>query len=233
MDKHAIVAEEWKRCMQDLTECEFLVSLESGEFTLDHYKCFLRETYYNTSQNPRNMALFQAHLRWVSPPMESRLLKHAAMEVGHNELALEDLAALGEDVKPLRKGRPLATTAAMAAFAVFQIQYENQFAFLGYVYHLEALAVTLGERAMESLTRLGIPQNALSFLKEHSEADPVHMKWNRDYLEEFIRTDQDLDAMLYGLRGTCVLHGVMFQGIMDEVRKSACRSSTRRISQPN
>jgi hypothetical protein len=33
-----------------------------------------------------------------------------------------------------------------------------------------------------------------------------------------VETREDLDAVLYGLRGTCELHGTMFQGVVNRVR---------------
>jgi len=68
---------------------------------------------------------------------------------------------------------------------------------------------------LDSLIRIGIPREATSFLREHAEADPVHVKWNREYLDGFIKSEADLQAVLYGLRGTCRMHVGMFQGILE------------------
>jgi hypothetical protein len=68
---------------------------------------------------------------------------------------------------------------------------------------------------------VGIPAGALSFLKEHAENDPAHMKLNRDYLEGFINSEEDLDAVLYGVRGACTLYSSMFQAIHDSLKPAA------------
>jgi len=104
---------------------------------------------------------------------------------------------------------------------MLQIQHRNPLAFLGYSYHLEAIPVKMGAVAMGALGKLGIPPNAVSFLKEHIEADPVHSKWNREYVEGFVQTASDLDAVVYGMRGTCELHGLMFRAIDEETAFSA------------
>jgi hypothetical protein len=80
---------------------------------------------------------------------------------------------------------------------------------------LEALPTSIGEAAGKTLNKIGIPLGAQSFLKEHTEVDTVHMKWNQEYLEGFLRNEQDFEAVLYGLKGTCELHGLMFDSIME------------------
>jgi pyrroloquinoline quinone (PQQ) biosynthesis protein C len=177
---------------------------------------FLRETYHNTYHNPKKMALFMAHLDSDKPQLEAKFLKHTAAEIGHDEMALSDLKVLGGDPDAVRRGRPLPSTEALTAFIVFQIQHRNPLAYLGYLYHLEAMPVRMGADVMACLIALGIPLEATTFLREHAEADPVHIKWNREYMEGFIRDDEDMEAVLYGMRGTCELHGRMFQGILEQ-----------------
>jgi pyrroloquinoline quinone (PQQ) biosynthesis protein C len=161
------------------------------------------------------MALFQANMETDHTALESKFLKHAAMEVGHDKLVLDDLRALGVDPDKVRQSRPLPTTEALTGFIVFQIEYRNPYAYLGYLYHLEALPTSIGEAAGKTLNKIGIPLGAQSFLKEHTEVDTVHMKWNQEYLEGFLRNEQDFEAVLYGLKGTCELHGLMFDSIME------------------
>jgi pyrroloquinoline quinone (PQQ) biosynthesis protein C len=212
------VEEAWRAGFDELRKGEFLNVLWHRGFTQEHYVGFLRETYHNASMNPRLGSLFHAHLDGGSPALEARFLKHNASEVGHNLLALADLAAMGEDAEAVRLSRPLPQTEALAAFAAFQIQFRNPLAYLGYLYHLEAIAVTLGEGALANLAKAEIPRGAFSFLKEHAEADQAHLQLNRQYIEGFVRNEGDLEAVLYGVRGACTLYGLMLQGIADRVK---------------
>ncbi|MEO6095513.1 MAG: iron-containing redox enzyme family protein [Fibrobacteria bacterium] len=215
MDKLQRIDSEWELCYQGLARSEFFRKLDEGGLERNHYKGFLRESYHNTRQNPQTMAMFVAHVKSDDSRLKAKFLKHAAMEMGHDEMALNDLRALGENVETIRHGRPLVATEAMSGFVLFQIQHRNPLAFLGYSYHLETLPVRIGDSALASLLKLGIPADAFSFLKEHVDADPVHSKWNREYVEGFVQTDSDLDAVIFGLRGTCELHGMMFQSLLD------------------
>jgi pyrroloquinoline quinone (PQQ) biosynthesis protein C len=216
MDRTKLLETEWSACYEKLSRGEFFRKLASGGLQLRHYKGFLRESYYNTRQNPATMAMFAAHVKSGSPGLKAKFLKHTAMELGHDEMALDDLRALGDEVDSIRAGSPMIATEAMTGFIMLQIQHRNPLAFLGYSYHLEAIPVHMAAAAMGALGQLGIPANALSFLKEHIEADPVHSKWNREYVEGFIQSAADLDAVVYGLRGTCELHGRMFQAIDED-----------------
>lgn len=215
MNPVASVETAWRRSFEEVAGTPFLRLLSEGGLTRGHYLGFLRETYYNASMNPRLGSLFQAHLDSDRPALEARFLKHNASEIGHHHLALADLAALGGDGPAVRRGRPLPTTEALAAFAAFQIQHRHPLAYLGYLYHLEAIATTRGEAMMAVLRGLGIPANAMTFLQEHAEADVAHMQLNRDYIAGFVRTEVDLEAVVYGIQGACKLHGLMLAGVVE------------------
>lgn len=210
------VSREWERAFADLEAGEFLRSLAEGRFTRERYRGFLRQTYHNVALNPRIGCHFLGRHAPANHALEARLLRHIASEMGHDALALADLAVLGDDPEVVKASRPLPATEAMAAFVTFQIEHRNPLAYFGYIYHLEAIAERMGEASLEALVRLGIPPDALGFLKEHAENDPVHMRFNREYLEGFVRTESDLEAVIYGVRGTCDLHGAMFRAVVDE-----------------
>lgn len=218
-DKNQRVSETWEECFQEIKKGEFLSSLINGGFTLEYYKGFLRETFHNASLNPKLGSLFHAHFHSHLPAMESRFAKHNASEIGHNELAIADLRLLGGNTSRVRSERPLPATEALGGFIAFQIQHRNPVAYLGYLFHLEAIATELGAAGMESLARLGVPEGAMSFLKEHAEIDTVHMDWNRQYIDAFTETDDDLESVLYGLRGTCMLHGAMLQAVVERANR--------------
>lgn len=215
MDIAKRAEEEWRKEYEKMRQGPFFRLLAEGRLNKDHYLRFLRETYFNVFLNPKLMALFLVHLRSDRADLEAKFLKHTAMEIGHDALALEDYRIMGGDPEEIRKSLPLPTTEALSAFIVFQIQHRNPIAYLGYLYHLEALPVQSGMQGIDALLRSGVPAEATSFLREHAEADPIHVKWNREYLDGFVRTEADFQALLYGMRGTCRLHAGMLQGILE------------------
>lgn len=218
---------EWERCLATLAAGPFFRRLAAGSLGLEHYKSFLREEYFNTTENPKIMALFFSRLDTDRYREAAKLLKHTAMEVGHNEMAMDDLKALGEDTEAIRTGHALPSTDALAAFIIFQIEHRNPLAFLGYIYHLEAISERMAGGASDVFGRLGVPESARSFLKEHADADPTHNKWNQDYIEAFVKDEEGLEAVLHGLRGTCLLHALMFQGVIDRVDGTGSSSAAQ------
>lgn len=217
MTYSTMVEMEWRGLFAELAKGQFLSSLHSGGLTLDHYKALLRETYHNASMNPRIGSIFHARMESRKSALVTRFLKHNASEVGHNDLALADLKALGIDYSEVAETRPLIATEALAGFIIFQIEYRNPMAYLGYLYHLESLAQVAGPEAMKSLATRVAPRRAFAFLKEHADADAAHMQFNRDYINNFVEGPEDFDAVIFGMRGASTLYGNMLQAIMDEV----------------
>lgn len=213
------VEEEWENSFREISRGEFLRSLFEDRFNLGYYAGFLRETFHNASMNPRLGSLFHAHLVSDRPAVVARFLKHNASEIGHDELALTDLHVLGFNAESVRSSRPLPTTEAFTAFIALQIQHRNPLAYLGYLYHLEAMATRLGEASLSTLLKIGVPPEAMTFLKEHAEADKAHIRLNLEYLSGLARTEENIEAVLYGLRGSCRLHGMMFQGIVEDTER--------------
>lgn len=214
------VHQAWSKAAGELLETPFFRRLFDGTLDVRHYQVLLREIYYNTRENPPSFALMTWHLKGRKQDIAKKVYRHCAAEHGHHEMALQDLRALGTPVEGIPSARPLPTTEALIAFAVYQIQHANPVAYLGYVFHLETLPSRFGKRIMEGLARAGVPANAMSFLTEHAHADVVHTRWLEDYMRDVIETGEDLEAVIHGAVGTCRLHGVMLQGILDAVPPS-------------
>lgn len=211
------IREAWEQSLLGLLSGPFFRRMTEGSLTLAHYKALLREIYYNTRENPQSFALMAGHLKGKKRDISKRIFRHCTAEYGHHDMALNDLRSLGMDVSTIPTSRPLPTTEAMIAFAIYHIQHGNPLTYLGYVYHLEMLPAGRGNGIMQSLARIGVPEKAMSFLAEHAHADVGHSKWLEEYFQETIESDEDLEAVIHGVKGTCKLHGIMLQGILDSV----------------
>jgi pyrroloquinoline quinone (PQQ) biosynthesis protein C len=207
----------WEKSLGELLATPFFARLREGSLDIRHYRALLREIYYNTRENPPSFALMAWHLKGSRRDIAKRIYRHCIAEHGHHELALADLRALGVDTSGIPDGRPLPTTEALIAFAVYQVQNRNPLAYLGYVYHLEMLPATLGHALAGQFAAIGVPKNAMSFLAEHAQADEGHAKWLEGYIRDAAEDGDDMAAVIHGAVGTCKLHGVMLQGILDSV----------------
>jgi hypothetical protein len=125
-----------------------LQALAGGRVTLGHYKAILREIYHYSKEDPQIQALAAVYFRGDDRDSVKMFLKHAISEIGHDRMALADLAALGEDVSEVPLTNPLPTTIALTAFPFYQVQYANPIGYLGYLYFLEHMPTAAGRTGM-------------------------------------------------------------------------------------
>ena len=209
----------------DQIRADFLASrplamLASGELTLAHYKSILREIYYYSREDPQIQALATVYFRGKDREQVKPFLRHAISEVGHDELALNDLRALGDDVDNLPYQAPLATTMGLIAYPFYQINYQNPIGYLGYLYFLEHLPTSSGDAIGGALTAAGVPAEAMTFLSEHFTVDVGHNQLMRSYVQELVKSDADRDAVIQGMQVTGVLYAAMLQGAIDSASKA-------------
>lgn len=108
------------------------------------------------------------------PPLAQYLMHHALEELGHDQWALQDLAALGVSEDEVRKSRPVPACAAMVGFEYYIAGYGNPVALFGWLYVLEAMGDDLGHIVAEAVrTGLDLP-DGVKFLAGHGDADKDH-----------------------------------------------------------
>jgi pyrroloquinoline quinone (PQQ) biosynthesis protein C len=201
-----------------------LQTLASGRITLAHYKAILREIYHYAKEDPQIQALAAVYFRGDDRDSVKMFLKHAISEIGHDRMALADLAALGEDVTEVPLTNPLPTTIALTAFPFYQVQYANPIGYLGYLYFLEHMPTAAGRSYAEGLLRAGVPESALSFLHEHTTVDVAHNKLMDEYIQRLVRTEADLDAVCYAIEVTGDLYALMLQGAIEDAERPRRRA---------
>ena len=183
--------------------------LARGDFSLCHYKGFLRETYHHAGLNPQIQAMCTMFLKGRPRKIIKKFYQHAISEIGHDLLALADLGSLGVDKESIVNSRPLASTIAYNAYPLYEIQFCNPLSYLGYLFHLEFMPTQGGSDYIKSLKKVGVPDSALTFLEEHRSVDEQHNTFMKSYLEELIQNEKDLDDVIHATRNSCQLHGRM------------------------
>ena len=203
--------------LADFLKCNAITKLSRGELTVDHYKSILREIYYYSREDPQIQAVATAYFRGADREFVKPFLRHAVAEVGHDEMALADLAVLGEDVTNIPNHMPLPETLALTAFPYYQIQYLNPVGYLGYLYFLEFLPTSSGGMLAEGLLAAGVPQQALSFLAEHTTVDVSHNALMQKYLANLVRNEADETAVIYAMQSTAVYYAGMLDAAVRTV----------------
>lgn len=201
---------EWKNfLLKTIKSSTMLSRLETGDLDICHYKGYLQETYHHAGFNPQIQVFASCFFNKDKRKITSQFFTHAKQEIGHDLLALNDLTKLGEDKNKVINSNPLPSTVALNAYPIYQILFKDPLSYLGYLIHLEFMPTLNGDKYINTLKSLGIPENALSFLAEHSEVDLLHNEMMKGYIEELVTTDKDAETVVQAAKDTAVLHEKM------------------------
>lgn len=212
MNAHQQLAEVFDDAIDRFNNCEGMQRLASGEMGKAHYAAMMRETYFYTRESPQIQAAATAFFRGGQRDIVKNFLRHATSEIGHDQLALNDMAAVGFDNSGIAETRPLPSTIALTAFAYYQIYSMNPVGYLGYLYFLEFMPVRYGADYIAKLLQMQVPMEATTFLQDHSVIDVGHTQAMTSYVDALIHDQHDLDTVIYGLRVTGELYASLVSG---------------------
>ena len=221
MQAYERIRTEWNKSMATLVALPHMQLLATQKISLKQYMAFLRETYFHAGLNPQIQAAATIYFKDNPRDVIKRFYQHAISEISHDLLALNDLATLGVDVSDIPKQRPLPSTTALNAFPLFEMQFRNPMAYLGYLFHLEFMPTQNGKEYMSVLENIGVPKSAMTFIEEHATVDMQHNKFMEFYINKLIQTEADLEAAIYGVVATCELHGKMISSAFEAVDRGA------------
>lgn len=191
-------------------------AMQGGQIERKHYAAVMRQIFHQARENPQIQAYTTARFRGAQRDSVKGFFRHAMSEIGHDQMALNDLKALGVDVAGIPGERPAATTIALTSFAYYQVSHYNPVGYLGYLYFLEFLPTTTGQNTMEVLERSGIPTSAMSFLDEHAKVDVHHNKLMQGYIADLVKTDDDYESVAYCMSVTGALYARMIEQALEE-----------------
>lgn len=215
--------EEIKRRFEPVLE-RFLDSsatsrLAAGELTVDHYRSWMKQVYYYVRENPQIQTLGTVFFRGRQRFMVRNVFKHAISEVGHEQLALNDFVTLGGDAATVPYKNPLPATAALNAYAYYQIYNLNPMGYLGYLFFLEFLPTQIGDKLTGWMTNSGVPENALTWMREHIELDNAHNRMMERYVDELLKTEADFAAVEYAMHATGDLYALMIASAIEDAER--------------
>ncbi|MEM9496220.1 MAG: iron-containing redox enzyme family protein [Pseudomonadota bacterium] len=193
---------------------EFLASpsikrIVDGELTVAEYREMMRQTFHYTRENPQMQALATVYFRGRHRDMVAPFYKHAAEEIGHEYLALNDFVTLGGDPTNVPYENPLPATSGLIAYGFHHIYNLSHLGHLGYIYFLERLPVVSGPILMDQLKGSSIPENAMTFLRDHAEIDIEHTALMDKYFPVLVSDERDMDCIEYAMKTTAYLFNEM------------------------
>ena len=181
----------------------------AGLLTIDEYKSFLTQVYFYAREDPQLQALATVYFRGRQRDLVKTFYSHASSEIGHEQLALNDLATLGADTAMTPYRNPLPATTALTAFAFHQIYNGNPLGYLGYLYFLEFVPTQAGPAIAQSILGAGVPEGTTTFLRDHIEIDVAHNRLMTRYADTLLKSEADLGAVVYAMKTTGYLYAAM------------------------
>ena len=188
----------------------------SREFLLPIYRRYLKESYHHVRVASQTYALAGSRILDDAEPIRRWLLLHAVEEYGHHDWILDDLEKLGVDRKSIVSSRPSPGCAALVGYLYYTAGVDNPIGVLGDSFVVEGLSQSFASRVADTMKdRLGIPDEAVTYLARHGIADQRHMDDLRDLINAHVRRESDLADVIQVARVEFQLYGLMIQDVQD------------------
>jgi len=146
---------------------------------VERYRIFLHELYHIVWHFCPVMAAAASRCDDRYRELRSDLYERLSDEQGHEEWVLEDLEAVGGDVRSARALSPASEpTQALIGYNYYCAEHLNPCSVLGMVYALEVVSSVYGGKVADSIARAQgreVNQGGFKFLSSHATMDVDHM----------------------------------------------------------
>lgn len=165
-----------QRVLEGIVSVEGVKEALAGHLDRAIYISYLTNVFHYARHSATVIAMAGARAVQRHPGLARYLIHHADEELGHEQWALDDLAALGVPAETVRASRPVAACAAMIGYEYYIAGHANPVALFGWLYTLEAMGDDLGSRIAEAIGPQldGTGGRGLKFLAGHGVADHDH-----------------------------------------------------------
>ncbi len=198
-----------------LEDSAFVKHLLAGEHVLPLYTAYLQQAYHFVRLTSSFTPLSARRMDPELLALRQWILHHSAHEMGHELMALDDLALLGVPRAQVQQSDPLPGTWAWVNFFHYEVTNRRPIAAMGVLYFLEGMAAKLapivGKQLAQVLT--GEQRKAVSFVQEHGELDAEHSEEGREMLALYCTDPLDADE----LERTILLGGAIKRFLLDDL----------------
>ncbi len=185
----------------------------AGEITLQSYVAFLTEAYHHVKHTVPLMMAVGSRLDEKHGWLRTAAAEYIEEEIGHEEWILNDIRTCGGDPDAVRSGMPSFATEMMVAYAYDTVSRRNPVGFFGMVQVLEGTSIQLATNAAHIIKdKLGLPQQAFSYLLSHGSLDLEHIEFFRSLMD---RLDDPADqaAVIHAANRFYRLYGDVFRSL--------------------
>lgn len=194
-----------------LFDAPILNDLAEGHVTRDSYIAFLANAYHHVRHTvPLLMACgarLPDRLDWLRMPVADYIEE----EAGHEQWILDDLRACEADVRKVREGEPSMPIELLVSYVHDRIARVSPVSVFGMVLVLEGTSVQLARSVADVVQqRLGLPDEALTYLRSHGALDIEHLQGFRALMDKLYHPE-DREAVVHTARVVYRLYGDMLR----------------------
>ena len=207
---------------QTETERHYLMSspiiqscLES-DVGLNDYVAFLQQAYHHVKHTTPLLMATGSRLPESKEWLRDAVAEYIEEELGHQEWILNDIQACGFDKEKARNSRPNLSTELMVAYAYDTVNRVSPLGFFGMVNVLEGTSVKIADIAADSIQRkLGLPNNAFSYLRSHGTLDQEHIKFYENLMNRIV-SQEEQQQIIHSSKSFYYLYGNVFRELSPE-----------------
>ncbi|MGO1297018.1 MAG: TenA family transcriptional regulator [Vibrio sp.] len=201
------------QAQQALLSAPIFADCQQGNIQLSQYTAFLTQAYHHVKHTVPLLMACGGRLCEEYEWLRAALGEYISEEMGHQEWILADLAACGandDDVRHNRNaGKACSSIELMVAYLYHHIDRGNPLALFGMVWVLEGTSVSTGGAMAQLIqTHLGLPDEAMRYLKSHSELDQDHIQFFESLMNR-ITDPQDQAVIIDSANMVFQLYGSM------------------------
>jgi pyrroloquinoline quinone (PQQ) biosynthesis protein C len=190
-------------------------AIDAGEFDERLYALYLLETYHRTRHNARCQTMVAARDDFSNLDYTKYCLHHALEEAGHEQMALDDLEAMGYPARAGTLPRPLPATEVFIAYIYYISQFGAPLQRLGYTFWAENSNEYLHGLLDKARRRLGLQPAQMTFFREHAVLDSGHGAEVEEAIARLATTEQEWNDVERGMTVSLQLTGRFLENVFD------------------
>ena len=222
MEKHPkieeldnLIANVWEEIFTSVEARKYGSTLMNKDKRL--FAMYMTQVYHYAYHTSRNLGLAGANLHNKDLKLMHHFFEHAIGEVGHEQMAYNDLKALGVQFSSDAEMPPtLPATEVMIAYVKYLSLSEKPYRSLGYHYWIEQPYDYILPFMQALKHNMGLNDEQMSFYVQHVRIDQKHGKDIQDIVAEVCKTDEQWDEIKEVAKTTLRLMFRMVQDIIDE-----------------
>lgn len=209
---HRGLAQAWIEFESGLATVPVIARLLEGRLRIDDYRRLLLNIRQQVVEGSRWISRASSNLGHDLEDLRSLFVRHAAAEHRDFLLLERDFAAAGGDPALMRTTPKNIGSEALSAWMYHAASQRDPIGLLGAMFIIEGLGERLAlpwSRAIQE--QLGLPDDAVRFLRYHGENDEDHLAMFDEALRMAVRSRADAEAIVRHARVTARLYRLQLE----------------------